>query len=81
MRTYCDPRAPLELYLPVVNSALDYATCLHEIGHVLGEDQSDVAVLTRERRAWDWARQNALFWSPEMEQDAQASIAWYFSAS
>ena len=34
-------------------------------------------VLACERRAWEWARDNALIWTPTMEREAEAGIAWY----
>ena len=67
----------LEVHLPVIRSALDYATALHEIGHIRGRYQNSNKLLTRERWAWQWARDNALSWTPAMEADARASEAWY----
>ena len=34
-------------------------------------------VLACERRAWEWARDNALIWTPTMEREAEAGIASY----
>jgi hypothetical protein len=66
-----------ELHIPIIRSGLDYATCLHEIGHHKGRHQRSKNVATRERWAWQWARDHALVWTAEMEQDAQASLQWY----
>jgi hypothetical protein len=45
----------------------DYAVALHEIGHIRnGPEEQEVVV--DERRAWDWARANALVWTPAMER-------------
>jgi hypothetical protein len=68
---------PVELYLPKIHSELDYATCLHELGHICGRYQKSRYVLTRERWAWAWARKAALQWTPEMERDAQDSLLHY----
>lgn len=64
-----------ELHIPRVQSALDYATCLHEIGHMLGRHQRSKSTMVCERWAWQWAREQALAWTAEMEQDAQEAIA------
>jgi hypothetical protein len=63
------------LRLHPIKSEAAYAVALHEIGHLrqgLGED-----VLLDERRAWDWARDNALIWTPTMEREAKRSMASY----
>ena len=62
---------PVEIWLPKIRSAADYATALHEIGHVCGRYQRSANVMTREAWAWNWARQNALQWTLGMEQDAR----------
>lgn len=64
----------LELQLPRIRSEEDYATCLHEIGHVIGPDQDSDDDLTRERGAWQWAREHACAWTLAMERDAQAAL-------
>jgi hypothetical protein len=61
---------PVEIHLPKIQSPLDYATCLHELGHICGRYQKSCYVLTRERWAWDWARKHALQGTRVMEQDA-----------
>jgi hypothetical protein len=45
-----------------------YAMALHEIGHVHEGRFDDV--LIEERRARDWARANALVWTPRMQPPA-----------
>jgi hypothetical protein len=62
---------------PRVRSALDYVTALHELGHALSEHGLHPDVMTRERAAWEWARKNALTWTPEMERDAISSLGTY----
>ncbi len=66
-----------EICIAPVRSAISYATALHEIGHVLGRHQRSFDVMVRERWAWNWARANALIWTPAMEQCARHSLAWY----
>ena len=34
---------PVEIHLPHIRSALDYATCLHELGHVNGRYQGSAS--------------------------------------
>ena len=60
---------------PIVSEAV-YATALHEIGHIrLGHPGDDV--LADERSAWQWARANALIWTPTMEREAERSLGTY----
>ena len=66
-----------ELHLPVIRDAKDYATALHELGHLLGRYQRSNNALLRERWAWVWARRTALTWTRTMEAEAVASLAWY----
>jgi hypothetical protein len=61
---------------PIVSEAA-YATALHEIGHIrLGCHPGD-DVLVDERSAWQWARANALIWTPTMEREAERSLGTY----
>jgi hypothetical protein len=63
------------LRLHPIKSEAAYAVALHEIGHLrqgLFEDE-----LLDERRAWDWARDNALIWTPTMEREAERSMGSY----
>ena len=78
--TYGPPgasRCRREIWIRPVKSRLAYATALHEIGHILGRHQLSDVVLTRERWAWDWARRNALQWTPAMQQHAERCIESY----
>jgi hypothetical protein len=63
------------LLLHPIKSEAAYAIALHEIGHLRQERHDDV--LVEERRAWDWARDNALIWTPTMELVAERSIRDY----
>jgi hypothetical protein len=69
--------AVCEIQLAPIRSTVSYATALHEIGHIKGRYQRSRSVMVRERWAWEWARQNALCWTPAMERSATASLAWY----
>jgi hypothetical protein len=53
----------------------DYAIALHEIGHIRDGLSDDV--LAGERRAWEWARANALIWTPTMQRQARWSLGSY----
>src|SRR5262245_8000959 len=79
---YCVPTADHEtgtLQLHPIKSEAAYAVALHEIGHLRqGPGTNDV--LLDERRAWDWARENALIWTPTMERTAEQSIRSYEQA-
>jgi len=66
----------LELWLPPVRSDVSYAVALHEIGHIKGRYQKSVDMLVREQAAWQWARDNALVWTPQMERRAAEALAW-----
>jgi hypothetical protein len=73
--------------IPPIRSEAAYAVALHEIGHIrdqhsdnldnLGAEDAAQEVLACERRAWQWARDNALIWTPTMENEAKAATASY----
>ena len=68
-----------------IRSEAAYAVALVEIGHIrdqhsdnldnLGAEDAAHEVLACERRAWQWARDNALIWTPTMENEAKAATA------
>jgi hypothetical protein len=64
-----------EIHTPPIRSATTYATALHEIGHILGRYQTSRNSITRERWAWQWARDNALVWTKAMERHAIQALA------
>lgn len=61
---------------PHITSEIAYAVAMHELGHIKSRDRSRDQI-ERERAAWDWARRNALTWTPHMEGYAAASLRWY----
>ena len=61
---------------PHITSEIAYAVSMHELGHIKSRDQSSDQI-ERDRAAWDWARRNALMWTPHMEGYAAASLRWY----
>jgi len=63
-----------EIQLAPIRSEISYATALHEIGHMLGRYQRSRSQMVRERWAWEWARRNALCWTPAMEHDASRAL-------
>jgi hypothetical protein len=64
---------PVVQFVPV-RCQRTYAIALHELGHALGAKQYHVDEIVRERDAWDWARANAIVWTPAMERLAAASM-------
>jgi hypothetical protein len=66
-----------EVWIQSVTSARRYAVALHEIGHILGRHQLSEVVLVRERWAWEWAKRNALEWTPAMQRHADWCLKYY----
>jgi hypothetical protein len=66
-----------EIWIEPVTSARRYAVALHEIGHILGKHQVSEVILVRERWAWDWARRNAIQWTPAMQRHADWCLEYY----
>jgi hypothetical protein len=63
------------VHLHPIKSEKAYASALHEIGHIRTGRVDDV--LTEERRAWEWARANALVWTPTMQREADSCMGAY----
>src|SRR5689334_954038 len=53
----------VEVHILPVRSAISYATCLHEIGHIKGRYQHSKNFMVVEHWAWQWARAHALVWT------------------
>jgi hypothetical protein len=64
------------IQLPTIRSEINYVTALHEFGHVHGRYQRSREIV-RERWAWQWARDNALAWTPAMEREAKKCLQTY----
>jgi hypothetical protein len=62
---------------PRIKSAISYAVAMHELGHIKGRNQRSRHQIVRERWAWEWARRNAMVWTPRMERYAVRSVKWY----
>ena len=60
-----------------ITSRIKYAAALHEIGRLRGRYQRSNSTLVRERWAWEWARANALIWTPAMADSARKAVKWY----
>jgi hypothetical protein len=58
-----------------IDSESAYAVALHEIGHIRQGPFEDL--LIEERRAWEWAKANALVWTPTMQRTAEQCIRSY----
>jgi hypothetical protein len=61
--------------LHAIKSEDAYAVALHEIGHIRNGRFDNI--LIEERRAWEWARDNALVWTPTMQREADVSARSY----
>src|SRR5262249_4212161 len=68
-----------EIRIMPIESRLSYASALHEIGHLREEHQCSDSTILREYWAWEWARANALLWTPAMENNARKAMEWYAS--
>jgi len=66
-----------EIDVPPIKSVKSYATALHEIGHILGRHQLSEVILVRERWAWEWAKRNALRWTPVMQRYSEWCLEYY----
>jgi len=60
-----------------ITSRIRYAAALHEIGRLRGRYQRSNSTLVRERWAWEWARANALIWTPAMADRARKALQWH----
>jgi hypothetical protein len=58
-----------------ITSEAAYAIALHEIGHLRRGIHEDEVV--NERWAWEWARANALVWTPTMAREAERLLGHY----
>ena len=63
------------VHLHPIKSEKAYASALHEIGHIRTGRFDDA--LTEERQAWEWARANALVWTPTMQREADSCMRTY----
>ena len=63
------------VHLHPIKSEKAYASALHEIGHIRTGRFDDA--LTEERQAWEWARANALVWTPTMQRQADRNMRSY----
>jgi hypothetical protein len=70
-----------EICIPPIKSRVSYATALHEIGHILGRHQQSRDAMVRERWAWQWAKANALIWTPAMDRYAGRSLGFAAKAA
>lgn len=54
-----------------------YVSALHEIGHIVGDNQRNCPRLTQELYAWVWARENALVWTDTAERIMRRAMDSY----
>lgn len=76
MAVLFNDHSPKVAFVLPVRDLLSYATALHELGHLGGEEQdlsrvAPLAVMCAEAGAWAWAEAHALCWPPAI-QDYQA---------
>lgn len=62
-------------FVSPISDRIAYATALHELGHLAVPREN--TLIREEGKAWAWARQNAVFWTPDMETHATESLATY----
>jgi len=81
------------VFTPPITTEAIYSAVMHEFGHILHPDgwlESKAMVwmmqgvttpkmLREERAAWEWARANALAWTPAMEAHATYALGTYES--
>ena len=65
-----------EIQIAPIKSAISYSAAMHELGHILGRYQHSRNSMVRERWAWEWARRNALGWTPAMKRNERVSLAF-----
>jgi hypothetical protein len=63
------------LRLHPIKSEKGYAAALYEIGYIRIGRFDDA--LIEERRAWEWARANAMVWTPTMQREADSYLGGY----
>jgi hypothetical protein len=67
-----------QIMISPVRSHLSYATALHELGHLLGSHQDPtLPSMVQEVDAWNWAKNNALMWTPAMHRDMMKALRSY----
>ena len=70
--------ASCEIHIAPIRSVVSYAVALHAIGYVKGFLlRVSPRCIVCERWAWDWARREAIIWTPRMERQAHTSLAWF----
>lgn len=79
----------IRLSFPIIITQTQYATALHEIGHLLGNRKfvgifelllmltPSPNTLYNEKEAWRWAEDNALVWTPKMERHKRYCLGTY----
>lgn len=64
------------IYVAPIRNRAAYANALHEIGHLVTRTASKPS-LYQEGAAWQWARDNALCWTPAMERSMLRGLKTY----
>lgn len=67
--------AARKIQIGKVSSVISYIVALHEIGHVMDTENTDIQ--EREVFAWDWAIQNTLVWNERCREKMEQCLASY----
>lgn len=72
-RAYLDSRT---IVVAPIRTRTSYANALHEIGHLVTRTKTK-PMLFQEGAAWQWARDNALCWTPGMQRTMLRGLRTY----
>lgn len=59
-----------DLRVALITDDESYCSALHELGHIVCQTHDEIV-------AWDWARNNAVYWSDEMDDVMFKCLAMY----
>ena len=75
------------IIIPEASNDVNYSAALHEMGHILDPTQQAVTAMDywngaphiqrNEIGAWRWAKEHALWWTPEMEDTKRYALSTY----
>jgi hypothetical protein len=77
---YCADIHGRTIYTPPATTEEGYAVCLHEYGHIVDlafRGRGGAHILRREWRAWEIARDYAMFWTPAMDARRVRALTSY----
>mgnify|MGYP001567411366 CR=1 FL=1 len=68
------------IIIPEASNDVNYSAALHELGHILDPTQQWAGsrhIHSNEIGAWRWAKEHALWWTPEMEATKRYALSTY----